>query len=95
MARKLFGEDRFQEIMGELWIQERRILERAGPEPAELARVLLEWEDRFHRDVEEGRYQHPRGRRNRVMRVSEVEKFDDEPAADPWSYLIPHIREKF
>lgn len=95
MAKKLFGQRRFEEIMGELWLQERRILERAGPEPADMARVLLEWEDRFRRDVEEGRYQYPRGRRNRVTRLSEFElehTYDNESDPMGWDSLHEFIR---
>lgn len=72
-ARKLFGERRFAELVGELWLQRSRIWDRWRRDGGELAHILIEWEDRFRRDIEEGRYQVERCKRRRVIRFSEME----------------------
>jgi hypothetical protein len=99
-AKEIFGEHRFEEIMGELWLQRARILERAilkaWPEdPAgALDAVLREWEDRFRRDTEEGRVQDKAGRRRRVLRFCEVLPFEDW-GQSPEDALAPRVRRRF
>ena len=103
-AKELFGEKRFEEIMGELWLQKDKILNRAilkaWPEdPAgALDAVLREWENRFRRDHEEGRHRVGRNRRQRVTRFSEI-SCDDRNGAEeevaPEDQLFTRIRRKF
>lgn len=73
-AKELFGRRRFEEILGELWLQLARI-KRAVRRGTALEVVLRRWEDHFRRCGEEGRYREGRnGRKRRVMRMSELEE---------------------
>jgi hypothetical protein len=83
-ARLKFGQRRFEEIMGELWLQSGRLEARvvAG---GRLDAVLAEWEGRFRRDVEEGRHQEG-GARQRDMRFSEYDSKGD---------LTEHVERSF
>jgi hypothetical protein len=92
-AKELFGEKRFEEIMGELWLQRERLTARA------LARgldaVLREWENRFRRDTEEGRRRVGRNRRERVLRFSELDDSPDASGGPAEDRLAPRIRRTF
>lgn len=91
-AKEIFGEKRFEEIMGELWLQRDTLLSRAAGRGG-LDSVLREWENRFRRDVEEGRYRVGRNSRHRVVRFSELTGGEnDEPPEDR---LRLRIRRKF
>ena len=91
-ARELFGEKRFEEIMGELWLQRDTLASRAAGR-GDLTSVLREWENRFRRDVEEGRVQNKAGQRRRVLRFSELPEGDGSVA--PEDQLAPRIRRRF
>lgn len=91
-AKELFGEQRFEEIMGELWLQRERLAARVAGGTG-LDAVLREWEGRFRRDTEEGRYRAGRNRRDRVIRFSEVGT--DHPDTAPEDQLASRIRRKF
>lgn len=98
-ARKIFGERRFEELMGQLWLDRDRLVERARGRVSALPRVLREWEDRFRRDVEEGRFRRGRNKRARVMRFSELPEFADRKGTHvsmaPEDVIAPFITEKF
>lgn len=97
-AKELFGEDRFEEIMGELWLQRERLATRAAA--GNLDAVLREWENRFRCDVEEGRHRAGRGAaggRRRDARFSELRNEVDESGdgATVEDLLTPHVRRRF
>lgn len=98
-AIKLFGKRRFEEIMGQLWLDQSAILARVD-EPEDIYPVLLEWENRFKRDIEEGRYRVGRNRRHRVMRFSEMlppsrDSKMDLSGADVPLTVADHVRKVF
>ena len=87
-ARELFGNRRFEEICGELWLCRARI-RRSVRRGVALEVALRRWEDEFRRCSEEGRYREGRnGRRRRVARFSELE--DRGPGA-----IEDHLRGAF
>jgi len=92
-AKEIFGEHRFGEIMGELWLQREALAARAAGRRG-LDAVLREWEDRFRRDTEEGRVQDKAGRRRRVLRFCEVLPFEDW-GQSPEDALAPRVRRRF
>jgi hypothetical protein len=72
-AQEIFGESRFEELSGQLWLERDVIKARWD---AALVRILQEWASRFRRDVEEGRHRAGAGSgggRRRVARFSELE----------------------
>lgn len=68
-AKEIFGDERFQELSGALWLDAARIWARVRPE---LVRILKEWENRHRRDVEGGFFRHKGGGRQRAVRLSEL-----------------------
>ena len=95
-AKEIFGESRFEEIMGELWLQ-RAALERRARRGS-LDVVLREWENRFRRDVEEGRYCVNKNQRRRVARFSELPDEADATehgGATIEDLITPHVRRRF
>jgi hypothetical protein len=86
-AKELFGETRFEEIMGELWLQREVLTTRAAGRRG-LDTVLREWENRFRRDTEEGRVQNKAGHRRRILRLSELFPEETEPTWDAIQHQI-------
>ncbi len=94
-ARKLFGEERFQECAGQIWLDLPWIMRRMARRRP-LDSILKEWEDRYRRDVEEGRYQQGH-RRHRVSRFSELAGADDRRrgGASVEASITQHARRTF
>jgi len=88
VAREIFGERRFEEIQGELWLDYPRLKARLLEY---LPAILREWENRFRRDSEEGRVQ-TGSTRKRVTRFSEL---DPDGKSGRLDGLVEHIRRKF
>lgn len=73
VARELFGQRRYEEISGALWLARSR-LARLVTLKNHAKVVVARWEEHFRRVVEEGRYREGRsGRKRRVARMSEID----------------------
>lgn len=92
MARKIFGERRYEEMLGQLWLDRDRLVERVGGRSSTIPSVLREWAERYARDVEQGRFRVGRNRRHRILRFSEIRPL---PHLSPEEQLDSMVREVF
>lgn len=88
VAKKCFGESRYEEVLGQLWIDLPQLTRK-------ILHILREWEDRQRRDVEEGQFRHRRKGRQRAIRFSELVTGPEDQKIDRLDLLSPRIRRKF